>query len=116
MMLFRLTAAAALASFFCIQPSLAGPCTAQIDQAQAQLDKRIEAVAAAGRTGKQSDAAQMHRQPTPGSIATAEQKLGEGTSLEPALTALALARKADAANDKAGCDNALAEVKRVVGP
>ncbi len=75
------------------QPSLAGPCTAEIDRAQAQLDQRVDAIAGAGATGTQSTAAQVHRQPTPGSIASAEQKLGEGTALEPALSALALARK-----------------------
>jgi hypothetical protein len=99
-----------------VHPSLAGPCTSDIDRAQAQLDKRIEAVAGAGVAGTQSTAAQVHRQPTPGSIAGAEQKLGEGTGLEPALTALAQARKADAADDKAGCEGALAEVQRIVGP
>ena len=108
--------AAVFASLLWIQPGFAGPCTAQIDEAQSRLDKRIEAIAAAGATGKQSEAAQLHRQPTPGSVAAAEQKLGEGTSLEPAMTALSQARQADAANDKAACDSALAEVTRVVGP
>ena len=107
---------AGLAALLWAQPSLAGPCTAEIDRAQAQLDQRVDTVAGAGATGTQSTAAQMHRQPTPGSIASAEKKLGEGTALEPALTALALARKADAAGDRAGCEGALAEVRRIVGP
>jgi hypothetical protein len=66
--------------------------------------------------GKQGAAAQMHRQPTPGSIAGAEQKLGEGASFEPALSALAQARQADTAGDKAACERALAEVSRLIGP
>lgn len=115
MMTFRLATVAA-ATFLFLQPSLAGPCTTTIDQAQARLDKQIEAVAAAGPAGEQSGAAQLHRQPTPGSMAAAEQKLGEGASFEPALAALAQARTADAANDRAGCESALAELDRLVGP
>jgi hypothetical protein len=107
---------AGLAAFLFIEPALAGPCTAEIDRAQVRLDSRIDAVAGAGATGTQSSAAEAHRQPTPGSVARAEEKLGEGTSLEPALAALAQARKADAEGDRAGCETALGEVVRIVGP
>jgi hypothetical protein len=107
---------AVLAAFLVTGPALAGPCTAEIDRAQARLDQKIDAVAGAGTTGTQSTAAQTHRQPTPGSVARAEEKLGEGTSLEPAMAALTQARKADAADDRAGCEKALNEVARIVGP
>ncbi len=56
---------AGLAALLWAQPSLAGPCTAEIDRAQAQLDQRVDAIAGAGATGTQSTAAQVHRQPTP---------------------------------------------------
>ena len=69
-------------------PSLAGPCTAEIAQAQAAVDARIEAIAGAGPTGSQSVGAQLHRQPTPGSMAQAEGRLGEGSVGERAVAAL----------------------------
>ena len=109
-------AAAAFTALLWAGPVAAGPCTADIDLAQAKLDKRIDAVAGAGAAARQSTAAQMHREPTPGSIASAEQKLGEGSSVEPALAALRQARMADTAGDKAGCERALADVARLLGP
>ena len=39
------------------------------------IDAMLEAQAAAGRSTRESTAATMHRQPTPGSIAAAEVKL-----------------------------------------
>ena len=101
-------------SVLAFQPVVAGPCTQEISQVQAQVDARINAVAGAGPSGAESTAARLHRQPTPGSIAAAEQKLGEGKAEEAALEALARARTADAAGDKAGCDEALAVVKKAL--
>ncbi|WP_114948696.1 hypothetical protein [Microvirga calopogonii] len=97
-----------------IQASHAGPCTPDIDRLQAQVDARIAAVAGAGPAGSESIAAQLHREPTPASIAAAEQKLGEGKPEEAALAALARARAADASGDKAGCDEALILVRKAL--
>ncbi|EIM28540.1 hypothetical protein [Microvirga lotononidis] len=97
-----------------IQQSQAGPCTQEIDGAQAQVDARIDSAAGAGRAGPESTAALLRRQPTPASIAAAEQKLGEGKPEEAALAALARARAADAAGDRAGCDEALAMVRKAL--
>ena len=105
-----------LATILWAQPGFAGPCTSEIDQAQAVIDKRLESIAATGATGTQTDAAQLHRQPTPGSIAAAEQKLGEGTSVEPAMAALAQARRADERDDSTGCNAAMMDVRRLLGP
>jgi hypothetical protein len=115
MNMLRLTSIAILAGVS-LSTAQAGPCTVQIERVQAQLDKRIEAIAGAGATGGQSVAAQLGHQPTPGSIAAAEEKLGEGKSLSPALAALSRARKADADGDSAGCDQALAEAERALAP
>jgi hypothetical protein len=95
---------------------LAGPCTAEIAQAQAAVDAWIEAIAGAGPTGSQSVGAQLHRQPTPGSMAQAESRLGEGSAGERAVAALARARQADEAGDLAGCRQALAETRNAIGP
>ena len=97
-------------------PTLAGPCTAEIDRAQAQVDARIAAKAQAGPTAAESPGALLHRQPTPGSIASAEQRLGEGIRPEEALAMLARARSADNANDAPACTQALADVSRLLGP
>ncbi|MGO4571398.1 hypothetical protein [Microvirga sp. 2TAF3] len=97
-------------------PGLAGPCTTAIDQTQAQLDARIDAIAAVGPTGPESTGALLRHQPTPGSIAEAEQKLGEGKSLEKALTALKEARAADRAGDGRACEKALGEAQQAMKP
>ena len=94
----------------------AGPCSHEIDRMQAQVDAKLAAAAAAGPTGRESTAATMHRQPTPGSIVAAEEKLGEGARAERALAALAQARAEDRAGNQSACERALADVQRVLGP
>ena len=99
-----------------IAPSHAGPCSPEIDRMQARVDAMIAATAAAGPAGRESTAAKMHRQPTPGSIAAAEERLGEGARAERALAALAQARADDRAGNQSACERALADVQRVLGP
>jgi hypothetical protein len=55
----------------------AGPCSDAIDAMQARIDAKLEAKAAAGPTAKQGVAAGMSVQPTPASIAAAEEKVGK---------------------------------------
>jgi hypothetical protein len=114
MTLLRNALGGAFALALAAQPALAGPCTQEIDQVQAQVDARIDAVAGAGRVDAESNAARLHREPTPASVAAAEQKLGEGKPEEAALAALSSARQADAAGDKASCDAALAVARKAV--
>lgn len=94
--------------------SHAGPCTSAIDVMQRRLDAKIEAVAGAMPFAKESAAAKLNRQPTPGSIAAAEAKLGAGKEMQQAVAALDRARSADAAGDKASCEQALAEVEHAL--
>jgi len=96
----------------------AGPCSHDIDLTQSRVDAKLEAKAAAGPSARESSAATMHRQPTPGSLAAAESKLGEVSShtVEVVEAAMARARKADLANDKSACEQALADVQRAIGP
>jgi hypothetical protein len=112
----RLLAMSAVVCAASISAGYAGPCSTEIDRMQARVDAMIEAVAAAGATGRESTAATMHRQPTPESIAAAEQKLGDGARGDRALAAMAQARAADRAGDKSGCERALADVQRILGP
>jgi hypothetical protein len=96
----------------------AGPCSHDIDLMQSRVDVKLEAKAAAGPSARESSAAQMHRQPTPSSLAAAESKLGEVSpdAVEAVKSAMARARKADLANDKSACEQALADVQRAIGP
>jgi hypothetical protein len=96
----------------------AGPCSNEIDRMQARIDAGVEAVAPTGPSAPESPGALLHRQPTPGSIAAAESKLGDVSSrkVEVVEAAMARARKADLADDKNGCDQALADVRQAIGP
>lgn len=98
-------------------PCQAGPCSKDITRMQARIDAHLGKTAAAGPSAKQSVGAQMHRQPTPGSMANAERELGE---LSPDMIvkvneAMDRAQKADAGGDAAGCRQALDEVARAIG-
>jgi hypothetical protein len=101
-----------------ISASHAGPCTADIDHMQARIDARVAAKASAGPSGVESTTATMNRQPTPSSIAHAEEKLGDVSAqkVDVVQQAMTRARAADAAGDKAGCDQALGEAQRAFGP
>jgi hypothetical protein len=114
----RLLVLSALALAMSPVAGYAGPCSDDIDRMQSRVDARLEAKAAAGPSAQESIEATMHRQPTPGSIAAAESKLGEVSPdrVKAVEAAMAGARKADLANDKSACEQALAEVQRVIGP
>lgn len=95
----------------------AGPCAKQIDQMQARIDARLAARAAKGPTARETVGAMTRRQPTPGSIAKAEEGLGE---LPPETVAsvkqdMARARAADKAGDTSACERALAAAQREMG-
>ncbi len=85
---------------------------------QMTIDAKLNALAAAGPSEKQSIGAQIHRQPTPLSMAEAESKLGDVSSstVEKVKEAMARARKADIAGDKSACEQALADIQRIIGP
>ncbi len=93
-----------------------GPCTQEIDRMQVRVDAMIAATAATGPSGRESSAATLHHQPTPGSIAAAEEKLGDGGRGVRALAALAQARAADRAGDRGACERALGDARIVLGP
>jgi hypothetical protein len=83
-----------------------------------RVEARLEARAGGGSGAAESTAARLHRQPTPRSIAAAEEALGElsGETIERVRSAMARARTADDAGDQKTCDEALAEVQRAIGP
>jgi hypothetical protein len=100
----------------CSAPARAGPCTNQIYDTDLALGKRLNAAAAQGSDVTESTAAKLHRQPTPRSVANAEERAGDLT--ESQVTALTedmdQARSADAAGNLTACQKALADVQRVL--
>ena len=112
---FLMAWAAALAAS--ISASNAGPCSHEIDRVVAEINAKLEAKGSAGPSARESTAATTHRQPTPGSIAAAETKLGDVSSqtVERVAAAIGRAREADQAGDQSACEQALAEVQRALG-
>jgi hypothetical protein len=94
-----------------------GPCENEIYDADIALNKRLDSAAQQGQSTSQSVGAQLHRQPTPGSIAAAEGKAGDLSEADVRTVTedMEAARKADSAEDLAGCEKALADVRRILG-
>jgi len=97
--------------------SCAGPCADQIYQSDVAIGKRLDAAAARGKPAAESNFATMHRQPTPGTVAQAEEQAGDlsAADVQTLEQDMQAARTADAANDHAGCEKALADVRRILG-
>jgi len=114
----RLVVACAAVLAASMSASYAGPCSHEIDRVQVAIDARLNANAAAGPAARESTAATEHRQPTPSSIAAAEAGLGEVSpqKLEAISAAMARAREADGAGNQSACEQALADVRRALGP
>ena len=96
----------------------AGPCSSRIEQTQQSIDAKLQAREAKGASAGESTSATLHRQPTPKSIATAEEALS-GLSAEKVQLvekAMARARSADQSGDEKACSEELAEVQRAIGP
>jgi hypothetical protein len=116
MIIRRAAALAGIAFLLDAAPGNAGPCTDRIYQTDLAVSKLLDAAAAHGRTAPQSAFATMHRQPTPGSVASAEQQAGDLSSADvQAITeAMDEARHADDQGDGDGCEKALSQVDHVL--
>lgn len=89
--------------------ALAGPCTVQIAEVERYIQRQTPGPAS-GPTAAQSIGAQLHHQPTPGSVEGAENK-----ARADAAAALDRARQADAQGDAKECTKALDEAKLIYG-
>ncbi len=96
--------------------AFAGPCAEQIYNDDLAISKRLGAAAAGGKAAPESGFATMHRQPTPLTIAGAEQKAGDLSEAEVKAIAEFMdeARKADAAGDAVACHKAIADAERML--
>ena len=94
----------------------AGPCSSEIAQTQGRIDAALEQVVAAGPTAPEVTHS-THVQPTPRSMAAAEAQLNRlaPEKIDAVRQAMLRARAADAAEDKAACEEALADAKRELG-
>jgi hypothetical protein len=98
---------------FSTSPGNAGPCTREIDREWVEVGAKLQARIGAGRSYVQGTVGLLHHQPTPGSVAGAEEKVGDmWVPLETAVMALARAREADHANDAGICKEALVAAQR----
>jgi hypothetical protein len=86
----------------------AGECASRLQGLQERAVGVLESAAEKGRSAGEGTSATMHRQPTPRSIAEAEEKLGElpREKVEAFRAAFLRARTAEAAGDETGCQNA----------
>ena len=118
MVVHRLMVLSAAAVAALTSNSFAGACSFEIDRLQTRIQAMLAADAAAGRGERESTSALLHRQPTPGSIAAAEEMLREvsATGAKVFSEALARSRAADRAGDKKTCEQALADVLRTIAP
>jgi len=86
-------------------------------KADVDIGKRLEAIAARGRAGTESSFATLHRQPTPATVAGAEEQVGDVSEAQANAVRnfMAEAKTADEAGEKAACENALSEARKILG-
>jgi hypothetical protein len=101
-----------------ISTGYAASCSKDIDAMQARFDARLEAIAASGRSAPQSIKADLNAQPTPSSIAKAEERLGELNQhlVRNVRRALNRARAAEARGNFRRCEREVAKAGRALGP
>jgi hypothetical protein len=109
-------APAATALVLFAAPAHAGPCTDRIYQADLEVERLLDAAAANGKPAAESSFATLHRQPTPGTVASAEEKAGDLSSaqVEAITEDLDAARDADDHSDRGACEKALNEAERML--
>jgi hypothetical protein len=115
-MRMRLIVVCAAALAASISASCAGPCWDDISAVQAKIDAMLEAKAAAGPPATAEAMAGTSPQPTPRSLETVEERMGEISPqrVNAIRQAMARARAADDAGDRAACERALADVQRTL--
>lgn len=90
-------------------PAQAGPCTADISQLETQV-KASASNPVAGPAEAQSVGAQLHHQPTPGEVQSAQTRANADAD-----AALDRARKSDDQGDAGGCQEALRQARSLYG-
>src|SRR6516164_4568778 len=96
--------------------SQAGPCSAEIYSMEARVDATLKTKAADGPTLQESREALLHRQPTPGSIAAAESRIGTASPqmIDAIMRGMARVREADRTGDLNACRRALSDMESLL--
>jgi len=96
--------------------SQAGPCSAEVYNMEARVEATLEAKAADGPTLQESREALLHRQPTPGSTAAGESRLGTTSPqmIDAITRGMARVREADRTGDLNSCRRALSDVESLL--
>lgn len=108
---------AALIFGLCPVLSYAGPCADDLYKASVDIGKRLDDIAAQGKAGAESTFATAHHQPTPATVAGAEEKLGDisEAQVKAVHEFMVQAKQADDAGDKASCEKALSAARTLLG-
>lgn len=93
----------------------AASCSAAIDRTQAALDAALLQHSSAVQSAPESMSAKLGHQPTPATIAAAENEYGGWSNGTTAIAALRRARIADAAGDAQTCFSELRAARHAVG-
>jgi hypothetical protein len=101
--------AATAVMFAGIDAARSGPCAEDIVLLERQIAMTVPGPQT-GPTGDQTIGAQLHRQPTPGSVERAEHAANKDAD-----EALARAKQADAAGNAADCNTALTRARELYG-
>src|SRR5262245_41340633 len=117
MMPSRVLALSAVAFIGLISTSHAVPCYDDIGSIHVRIYAKTETKTAAGPFARNSTNDKRSDQPTPRSMTTTEERLGEISpqTVDAVRQAIARARAADSASDKTACEQALADVQRALG-
>jgi hypothetical protein len=101
---------------FLAQPALAGPCAGDIHDVEIALNAKLDAIAGRGNGAAQTTAAQLHRQPTPNSIAAAEAKVGDisDSDVTKVRQFIDTARSADDSGNLEACHKALGDARALM--
>jgi hypothetical protein len=111
LLLLSLTAAPLLTA----PASARSSCSAELRRTRIAVDNALEAHAGAGPFAPESKAAKLNHQPTPSSIARAENRFDHWPNGDEAVAALQRAREANKRRDTQGCLDALREARLAIG-
>lgn len=116
-LIFLITTVCVMATVAVSLPTeaFAASCSAAIDRTQAALDAALLQHSSAVQSAPESTSAKLSHQPTPATIAAAENEYGGWSNGTTAIAALRRARIADAAGDAQTCFSELRAARRAIG-
>ncbi len=104
------------AAWFLAAPASAkSSCSAELRRTQIAVDRALDQHAAAAPFAPESKSAKLSHQPTPSTIARAENRFDHWPNGDVAIAALQRARQANKRGDLQGCREALREARTAIG-